>query len=168
MYLCSLSNQGYLRSKNLQTQFHRSAWRLLRLVVRRWRLTAQMTDTNIEGVGQMRATGAGGRGDARGSTHCLCIECGPGSCMHRGALASCSACQGPWLMTCRPCSLPPLPPPHRSRCTHFANGHRHGHKHGRRGVTYESAYMWNKSNFPPTKYHFSRLRVISGARAMIS
>lgn len=39
----------------------------------------------------------------------------PGSCMRRGALASCSACQGPWLMTRRPCFLPLLP--HRSHCS---------------------------------------------------
>lgn len=91
-----------------------SPWRVLRLVGRRWCLTAQMTDTNSEGVGQMRATGVGSRGHRVNTSPVLWLW--PGSCMHRGALASCSACQGPWLMTCRPCSLPP-PPPQRSHCS---------------------------------------------------
>lgn len=56
------------------------------LVQGKWCLTAPVTDTNCEGVGQMRATGAGtgvevgvnwGGGTLGGSTHRLCSECGP-------------------------------------------------------------------------------------------
>lgn len=48
----------------------------------------------------------------------------PSSCMRGGALASCSACQGPWLMTCRPCSVSQHPTGVTRAAAHLAGGTR--------------------------------------------